>query len=124
MTESIAHDILAYFINSGLVYMLFTGLLFFFFFALFYWLGQSQEKWKLFEGSIITAIKLAEKQIGSDTPNAGVAKLDAALHHVLKDYAEAHRGRKPSRGLVKQIRQGIQIKHNELDRWGGLAKRW
>ena len=31
------------------------------------------------EGSIITGIKLAEKEIPDDTPNAGLAKLDAAL---------------------------------------------
>lgn len=83
-----------------------------------------REKWKQYEGSIITGIKLAEKQIPDDTPNAGLAKLDAALRFVLNAYAEANNGKKPSDALVEQIKQGIQIKHDELDRWGGLSKRW
>ena len=82
-----------------------------------------QEKWKAWEGSIITGIKLAEKQIPDDTPNAGLAKLDAALRFVLNAYAQANGGKQPSDSVIEQIRQGIQIKHGELDRWGGLSKR-
>ena len=81
-----------------------------------------QEKWKAWEGSIITGIKLAEKQIPDDTPNSGLAKLDSALRFVLNAYAEANNGKQPSDALVEQIKQGIQIKHNELDRFGGLSK--
>ena len=86
-------------------------------------LNPFQEAWKKYEGSIITGIKLAEKQIPDDVPNAGLAKLDAALRFVLKAYAEANGGKQPSAKLVEQIKQGIQIKHSELDRWGGLSKR-
>ena len=81
-----------------------------------------QEAWKKYEGSIITGIKLAEKQIPDDVPNAGLARLDAALRFVLKAYAEANGGKEPPAKLVEQIKQGIQIKHSELDRWGGLSK--
>jgi hypothetical protein len=95
--------------------------------GLFMWLTSRfnpfQEKWKAWEGSIITGIKLAEKQIPDDTPNAGLARLDAALRFVLNAYAEANGGKQPSAKLVEQIRQGIQITHSELDRWGGLSKR-
>lgn len=81
-----------------------------------------QEAWKKYEGSIITGIKLAEKQVPDDTPNAGLAKLDAALKFVLDAYAEANKGKQPSDKLVEEIKQGIQIKHSDLDRFGGLSK--
>jgi hypothetical protein len=94
--------------------------------GLFMWLASRsnpfQEKWKAWEGSIITGIKLAEKEIPDDTPNSGLAKLDAALRFVLNAYAEANNGKQPSAKEVEQIRQGIQIKHADLDRFGGLSK--
>ena len=94
--------------------------------GVFIWLASRfnpfQEKWKEWEGSIITGIKLAEKQIPDDTPNAGLAKLDAALRFALKAYAEANNGKQPSAKLVEQIKQGIQITHNDLDRSGNLSK--
>jgi hypothetical protein len=92
--------------------------------GLFLWLASRfnpfQEKWKAWEGSIITGIKLAEKQVPDDTPNAGLAKLDAALRFVLNAYADANSGKQPSAKLVEQIKQGIQITHADLDRYGGL----
>ena len=92
----------------------------------FIWLASKfnpfEEKWRQWEGSIITAIKLAEKQIPDDTPDAGLAKLDAALRFVLKAYAEANNGKEAPAKLVEQIKQGIQIKHADLDRFGGLSK--
>jgi hypothetical protein len=82
-----------------------------------------QDKWKQYEGSIITAIRLAEKQIPDDTPNAGLARLDLALRLVLDAYAQANSGRPPSADMIEQIRQGIQITHNDLDRFGGLSSK-
>lgn len=95
------------------------------FVSLFFWLSSKfnpfQEKWREWEGSIITAIKLAEKEIPDDVPNAGLARLDAALRFVLKAYADANNGKQPSAKLIEQLKQGIQIKHAELDRFGGLS---
>ena len=94
--------------------------------GLFMWLGSRfnpfHEKWKAWEGSIITGIKLAEKEIDDDTPHAGLAKLDAALRFVLQAYADAHNGKQPPTKLIEEIKQGIQIKHSDLDRFGGLSK--
>ena len=109
-------------LNSGFGFaLMWAGLV-----ALFFWLASVfnpfQEKWKEWEGSIITGIKLAEKEIPDDTPNAGLAKLDAALRFVLKAYADANNGKQPPASLVEQIKQGIQIKHADLDRYGGLTK--
>lgn len=93
--------------------------------GVFLWLASKfnpfHEKWKEWEGSIITAIKLAEKEIPDGTPSAGLAKLDAALRFVLKAYADANKGKQPPAKLVEQIKQGIQIKHADLDRFGGLT---
>ena len=61
-----------------------------------------------------------KKQIPSDIPHPGLAKLDMALRFVLKAYADANNGKQPSARLIEQIKQGIQIKHDELDRYGGL----
>ena len=110
------------FLNSGIGFALvWAGMV-----GLFMWLASKfnpfQEKWKAWEGSIITGIKLAEKEIPDDTPNAGLAKLDAALRFVLKAYADANNGKQPPAKLVEEIKQGIQIKHSDLDRFGGLSK--
>ena len=111
------------FLNSGIGFALvWAGMV-----GLFMWLASKfnpfQEKWKAWEGSIITGIKLAEKEIPNDTPNAGLAKLDAALRFVLKAYADANNGKQPPAKLVEEIKQGIQIKHSDLDRFGGLESK-
>ncbi len=110
------------FLNSGIGFAIIWAAMVGFFIFLASKFNPLQEKWKQYEGSIITGIKLAEKQIPDDTPNSGLAKLDSALRFVLNAYAEANNGKKPSDALVEQIKQGIQIKHSELDRWGGLSK--
>jgi hypothetical protein len=111
------------FLNSGIGFAIVWAALVGFFLFLASKFNPLQEKWKQYEGSIITGIKLAEKQIPDDTPNAGLAKLDAALRFVLNAYAEANNGKQPSAALIEQIKQGIQIKHDELDRYGGLSSK-
>ena len=111
------------FLNSGIGFAIVWAALVGFFIFLASKFNPLQEKWKQYEGSIITGIKLAEKQIPDDTPNGGLAKLDAALRFVLNAYAEANNGKQPSAALIEQIKQGIQIKHADLDRYGGLSSR-
>jgi len=110
------------FLNSGIGFAIIWAAMVGFFIFLASRFNPLQEAWKKYEGSIITGIKLAEKQIPDDTPNTGLAKLDSALRFVLNAYAEANNGKQPSDALVEQIKQGIQIKHSELDRFGGLSK--
>ena len=85
-------------------------------------LYAAKPAWQALEGTIIAAVKWAEKEIPDDTPNAGLAKLDAALRFVLKAYADANNGKQPPAKLIEEIKQGIQIKHSDLDRFGGLSK--
>ena len=115
-------EALGQFFNSPFGFALIWAAMVGFFIFLASRLNPFQDAWKKYEGSIITGIKLAEKQIPDDTPNAGLAKLDAAMRFVLKAYAEANSGKQPSAKLVEEIRQGIQIKHADLDRFGGLSK--
>ena len=110
------------FLNSGVGFAVIWAAMIGFFMFLVSKFNPLQEKWKQYEGSIITGIRLAEKQIPDDTPSAGLAKLDAALRFVLKAYAEANNGKQPPAKLVEEIKQGIQIKHSDLDRFGGLSK--
>jgi hypothetical protein len=76
--------------------------------------------WQRYEGTIITAIKLAEKAIPHDTPDAGLQKLNHALKFVLNAYYDAHDCR-PSRKMTRELKEGIQIKHAELQRNGDLS---
>ena len=115
-------EALGQFLNSGFGFALIWALVLGLFLFLSSKFNPFQEAWKKYEGSIITGIKLAEKQIPDDTPNGGLAKLDAALRFVLKAYAEANNGKQPSAKEIEAIRQGIQIKHSDLDRFGGLSK--
>lgn len=114
--------ILDHLFNSGLG----LGVIWLLLVLLFFWLASKfnpfQEKWRQWEGSIITAIKLAEKQIPNDTPDKGLAKLDAALRFVLQAYADANSGKAPPDQLTEQLKQAIQIKHDEMDRQGALGK--
>ena len=75
--------------------------------------------WVKFEGTIISAIRLAEKQIPDDTGNKGLAKLDLALEFVIKVY-EAEQGKKPTQKVADSLREGVQILHNKLDAAGVL----
>lgn len=122
MTAQTIIEALGQFFNSGFGFAVTWAAMVGFFIFLTSKLNPFQEAWKKYEGSIITGIKLAEKQIADDTPNAGLAKLDAALKFVLNAYAEANNGKQPSAKLVEEIKQGIQIKHSDLDRFGGLSK--
>ena len=75
--------------------------------------------WLQYEGTVIAAIRFAEKSIGNDTPNAGLARLDAALQYVLKVY-EQSAGRRATQAEIAQFTNGIQIVHNGLDAEGLL----
>ena len=115
-------EILSLLLNSVLGVLLGMALVITSVFWLLSKLDPFHDQWRQWEGSIITAIKLAEKQVPSETPHAGATKLNTALDHVLKDYAAANGGKKPNKRLAQQLRQGIQTKHADLDRFGELSK--
>ncbi|MFA5265156.1 MAG: hypothetical protein WC378_15140 [Opitutaceae bacterium] len=76
--------------------------------------------WKKYEGTIIAAVKWAEKQIPDDSPNKAAARLDEALKYVLKIHAEVE-NRQTTAAELAVLREGIQIVHAELEAKDGLT---
>lgn len=77
--------------------------------------------WKPFEGTIIAAIKYAEKAIPDDSTNKAVKRLDEALKYVLKIHREVE-NRRATAEEVAQLREGIQIVHEKMESKGTLKK--
>jgi len=75
--------------------------------------------WAQFEGTIISAIKFAEKKILDGTPNKGLARLDAALKYVIGVY-EKMKGKTPDAATTQELKEGIQIIHDKLEAAGTL----
>ena len=119
MFESIGNAI-STFLNSGVgfavIWMIAAAVVF----LLINKASPFHEAWKKYEGTIITAIKVAEKAVDDDTPNAGLRRLDEAMKFVLARYAEQHNGSEPSAALQRELKEGIQIKHADLERFGKL----
>jgi hypothetical protein len=71
-------------------------------------------EWKKYEGTIIAAIKRAEKAIPDDADNKSAARLDAALRYVIAVYA-AREGREPTAAQEAALIEAIQIKHADIE---------
>lgn len=84
-------------------------------------LYAAKPAWQAFEGTIIAAVKWAEKEIPDDTPNKALNRLNAALNYVVKVYEEA-RGKRVDAKAKAELREGIQIVHAELEASGNLDK--
>lgn len=82
-------------------------------------LYAAKPAWQPFEGTIIAAVKWAEKQIDDATPNKAMRKLDAALDYVVRVYEEA-RGKPADAKTKAELREGIQIVHADLEAAGSL----
>ncbi len=82
-------------------------------------LYAARPAWQAFEGTIIAAVKWAEKEIPDGSANQAVRRLDEALAYVLKVYEEA-RGRPADAKTRYELREGIQIVHAELEASGNL----
>ncbi len=75
--------------------------------------------WQQYEGTVIAAIRLAEKQVPDETTNAGLARLDAALKYVITVYEQAV-GRRATSAEVAEFTNGIQVVHNSMDEAGTI----
>ena len=73
-------------------------------------------EWKKYEGSIIQAIRWAEKAtIPTGTANPHLWKFNVALQHVLKAY-EDKENYKPTNGILQGLIGGIEITHARLEK--------
>jgi len=75
--------------------------------------------WKKYQGTLIAAVKFAEKEIPDDTPIPSVARLDAALKYALRVIESAEGLLSPEK--VVEVREGLQITHAELEAKGGIT---
>ena len=73
--------------------------------------------WKKYQGSIIAAVRYAEKAIDDKTDNKSMARLDAALKYIIAVINEAE-CRKVSDWEKTELKEGIQIIHNEIEKNG------
>jgi len=76
--------------------------------------------WARYEGVIAKAVRFAERTIPDATGNTGLRRLDAALKYVLRVYGQIE-GREPPKGVVRELREAIQVKHAELEAAGELG---
>jgi len=83
------------------------------------WLYSRKPLWQQYEGTIISAIRTAEKLVPDDTQNASLAKFDAALQFVLKVFEERN-NRQATIAEKAALQEGINILHNKLDGAGAL----
>lgn len=84
-------------------------------------LFTARPAWAAFEGTIIAAIKWAEKEIPDNAPSRSIRRLDAALDYVLRILNYEYRI-KPNDALRASLKQGIQICHARLEADGCLGK--
>jgi len=77
--------------------------------------------WQKFEGAIIEACKYAEKIVPNETENKGLQRLDEALKYVERIYYEV-KGVAPTGKVQQSLKEGIRIKHAELEAAGTLGK--
>lgn len=79
----------------------------------------ARPEWQQYEGTIIAAIKFAEKTIPDDVPNKGLERLDTALKYVLQVYEQTN-GRRATAQTEANLKEGIQIVHANLESNGNL----
>jgi len=82
-------------------------------------LYAAKPTWQAFEGTIIAAVKWAEKTIPDDASNTAEQKLNAAMQYVLKVY-ESARGTPATPAVQQDLAEGIQIVHAQLEASGNL----
>ena len=70
--------------------------------------------WQKYQGTIIAAVRYAEKAIPDDAENKSIQRLDAALKYVLA-IVEARENRVTTREERTAIEEGIQIIHDQVE---------
>jgi hypothetical protein len=82
-------------------------------------LYAAKPEWRQYEGTIIAAIKFAEKEIPDDVPSKSLQRLDAALKYVLRVYEQTN-GSRATEDTEANLKEGIQITHAALEANGNL----
>lgn len=83
-------------------------------------LYSAKPTWEKFEGTIIAAVKAAEKAVPDDSESSAAQKLDAALKYVLSVYEEVE-GKRADAATTAELTEAIQVTHAELETAGTLG---
>jgi hypothetical protein len=86
-------------------------------------LFTAKPAWQAWAGTIVAAVKAAEKAIPDDSPNTAIARLNNALQYFAVVYERANGGQAPPKDLLASIEQGIQIMHADLESGGNIPGR-
>ena len=97
-------------VNSGLGITLLASLVLYILNKIY----SKKPAWSAFEGTIISAIRWAEKQSDGN-------KFDEALKLVIKVYEETTKKRASAK-VQAELKEGINIIHNDLELSGALNK--
>ena len=82
-----------------------------------WWLNKVYIKkptWKKYSGTIVSAIKYAEKIVSDDTPNPSMRKLDIALKYAIQIIEQAEK-RLLSNEELNELRDAISLIHNDIE---------
>jgi len=79
----------------------------------------AKPEWKKYEGTIIAAVKKAEKEIPDGTAAGSLSKLDMALKYVIAVY-EQTAGKTPDAKTIAELTEGVQVIHADLEANGIL----
>lgn len=85
------------------------------------WLYGRKPAWKKWEGTIVAAVRYAEKAVPDDAQDKAVARLDAALRYVLRVHRQMAGGETPTAAELQSLREGIELTHLELEAAGLLG---
>ena len=82
-------------------------------------LYAARPEWKRWEGTIVAAVKAAEKAVPDEAEHKALRRLNEALNYVQAVFEEVEH-RRATEAEVAALKEGIQIKHAELEAAGGL----
>lgn len=72
-----------------------------------------------YEGLMVTAVRLGEKAIDDDSPNAGLRRLDEALKIFDNQYKSVYNAA-PPKWLIELVHANLPVVHKQLEAEGAL----
>ena len=76
-------------------------------------LYAAKPEWQQYEGTLIQAVRWAEKEIPDEAENKHLRRADAALKYALNAY-ERMNGKRAGARMKEQLAQGIEVVHTDL----------
>ena len=103
-------------LNSEIFITLLLGFFAFVTSKLFTWKPKWEKYYRDWKGTIISAIKAAEKAVPDDIPHKAVVRLDQALKLIL-----SAQGKEASQVDIAALREAVSVTHAELEKAKALG---